>query len=379
MITLSRLSSNGIQIPMDTCLVFEFTVERTLSKQSDELSDSGQAPPTMLDVAALAGVALATVSRVVNGKTGVSADMETRVRAAIERLDYRRNVNASSLRRLDRKTATIGLVLEDVANPFMSSLHRAVEDCARERGMLVFAGSCDEDSQRERELISALRARRVDGIIVVPAGIDHSYLVSAFRLGTSMVFVDRRPGFLDADSVTADDLGGARAAVAHLAEQGYRRIAYVGAALTIGTARDRLQGYTDAMRELGADAQPSHILPGLVTMEQAEQAVTEMLLGPEPPTAIISGQNYFTIGAIKALRALGLQHRVALVGFDDFALADLLDPPVTVIAHDPAELGRTAAQLLFRRLDGDGSPSQQIVCPYSLIPRGSGEIPSDAT
>ena len=148
----------------------------------------------MHDVAALAGVALATVSRVVNGKPGVSPAMQARVEAAIERLDYRRNVNASSLRRLDRKTATIGLVLEDVANPFMSALHRAVEDCARERGVLVFAGSCDEDSRREQELIGALRTRRVDGIIVVPAGTDHSYLLPASRLGTAMVFADRRPG-----------------------------------------------------------------------------------------------------------------------------------------------------------------------------------------
>jgi LacI family transcriptional regulator len=346
-----------------------------LPENVDDLPDPGQAqPPTMLEVAALAGVALATVSRVVNGKRGVSPAMEARVQAAIERLDYRRNVNASSLRRLDRKTATIGLVLEDVANPFMSALHRAVEDCARERGMLVFAGSCDEDSRRERELISALRARRVDGIIVVPAGTDHSYLLSAFRLGTAMVFVDRRPGFLDADSVTSDDTGGARAAVAHLGERGHRRIAYLGAALTIQTARDRLEGYREAMRELGTEPEASHVRPGLVTMEQAERAVLEMLQGPAPPTALISGQNYFTIGAIKTLRALALQHEIALVGFDDFALADLLDPPVSVIAHDPADLGRTAAQLLFRRLDGDGSPSQQIVCPYALIARGSGEI-----
>ena len=328
----------------------------------------------MHDVAALAGVALATVSRVVNGKVGVSPAMEARVQAAIERLDYRRNVNASSLRRLDRKTATIGLVLEDVANPFMSALHRAVEDCARQRGMLVFAGSCDEDSEREQELISALRARRVDGIIVVPAGTDHSYLLPAFRLGTAMVFADRRPGFLDADSVTSDDIGGAQAAVAHLGTRGHRRIAYIGASLTIVTARDRLQGYTDAMRRLVAEPDPSHVRPGLVTMEEAEHVVAEMLGSPDPPTAILSGQNYFTIGAIKALRAHGLQHGVALIGFDDFALADLLEPAVTVVAHDPAELGRTAAELLFRRLDGDASPSQQIVSPFAIISRGSGEI-----
>ena len=328
----------------------------------------------MNDVAALAGVALATVSRVVNAKPGVSATMQARVEAAIERLDYRRNVNASSLRRLDRKTATIGLVLEDVANPFMSALHRAVEDCARKRGILVFAGSCDEDSHREQELISALRARRVDGIIVVPTGTDHSYLHSASRLGTAMVFADRLPGFLDADSVTSDDIGGAQAAVEHLAAIGHRRIAYLGAMLMIGTTRDRLQGYTDAMTKLGAQPQPSHIRPGMVTMEDAEQAAAAMLREPNPPTAILSGQNYFTIGTIKALRSLGMQHKVALVGFDDFALADLLDPAVTVVAHDPAEIGRTAAELLFHRLDGDASPSQHLICPFGVIPRGSGEI-----
>jgi LacI family transcriptional regulator len=332
----------------------------------------------MEDVAALAGVALATVSRVVNRKPGVRPETEARVRAAIERLEYRRNVNASSLRRLDRKTATIGLVLEDVANPFMSALHRAVEDCARDRGVFVFAGSCDEDSGREQELIGALRARRVDGIIVVPAGTDHGYLRSALRLGTALVFVDRRPGFLDADSVTSDDLGAARAAVAHLGRLGHRRIAYLGASLTIGTARDRLQGYSDGLQKLGATSVPSHVRPGLVTMEEAEEFVGELFRDPHPPTAIFSGQNYFTIGAIKALRTLGLQHKIALVGFDDFALADLLDPPVSVVAHDPAELGRTAAELLFRRLDGDASPSQHIVCPFALIDRGSGEIPPSA-
>jgi LacI family transcriptional regulator len=346
-----------------------------LSRLSTDGSGPGTPqPPTMHDVAALAGVSLATVSRVVNGKTGVTMTMQARVEAAIDRLDYRRNVNASSLRRLDRKTATIGLVLEDVANPFMSALHRAVEDRARERGVLVFAGSCDEDSRREQELISALRARRVDGIIVVPASTDHGYLLSAVRLGTAMVFVDRRPGFLDADSVTSDDLAGARAAVLHLGRIGHRRIAYLGAALTIGTARDRLQGFTDAMLGLGATPEPTHVRLGLVTTEEAEQVVTEMLRGPIVPTAILSGQNYFTIGAIKALRAAGLQHEIALVGFDDFALADLLDPPVSVVSHDPAELGHTAADLLFRRLDGDDSPSQNIVCPFAIIERGSGEM-----
>jgi LacI family transcriptional regulator, galactose operon repressor len=328
----------------------------------------------MLDVAALAGVGLATVSRVVNDKPGVSPPTMARVRAAIEQLDYRHDVQASNLRRSDRKTATIGLVLEDVANPFMSALHRAVEDCARARGMLVFAGSCDEDGGREREFISALRARRVDGIIVVPAGPDHSYLLPELRVGTAIVFVDRPPRFLDADSVTSDDRGGAQMAVSHLAERGHRRIAYLGADLAISTAEERLRGYTDALAAHGIDFDPAIVRTGLRTVADGENAVAAMFGDGNAPTALLSGQNYFTIGAYKALRELGLLGRVAVIGVDDFPLAEMLDPPVSVVAHDPVELGLSAAELLLRRLDGERSASEHIVCPVQLISRGSGEI-----
>lgn len=328
----------------------------------------------MVDVAALAGVGLTTVSRVVNGKPGVSARTTARVRAAIGQLDYRHDVQASSLRRSGRKTATIGLVLEDVANPFMSVLHRAVEDCARARGLLVFAGSCDEDGSREREFISALCARWVDGLIVVPAGADHSYLLPDVRLGTAIVFVDRPPRFLDADSVTSDDRGGTEMAVAHLVAAGHRRIAYLGADLAIATAQERLQGYKDALAAQGLAFEPNIVRTGLRTVEDAESSVAAIFADGDAPTALFSAQNYFTIGAYRALRALGLLGRIAVIGFGDFPVAEMLDPPVTVIAHDPAELGLSAAELLFRRLDGDRSPSQHIVRPVQLICRGSGEM-----
>ena len=333
----------------------------------------------MLDVAALAGVGLTTVSRVVNGKPGVSTATTERVQAAIDQLDYRHDVHASSLRRSDRKTATIGLVLEDVANPFMSALHRAVEDSARARGMLVFAGSCDEDADREREFISALRARRVDGIIVVPAGSDHSYLLPEVRLGTAVVFVDRPPRFLDADSVTSDDYGGIYAAVSHLVEHGHERIAFLGADLTIATAAARLRGYTGALRAHGLAFEPAIVRTGLRTVEDAERWVAEVFADGTAPTALLSAQNYFTIGAYKALHRADLWGQIAVVGFDDFPLAEMLEPPVTIVSHDPVELGRTAARLLLRRLDGDRSPSEQVVCPVYLVPRGSGEIAARAT
>jgi LacI family transcriptional regulator len=330
----------------------------------------------MRDVAALAGVGLKTVSRVVNGESNVSDETRARVETAIDRLDYRRDINASHLRRLGRKTATIGLVLEDVSNPFSSALHRAIEDRARERGVMLFTGSCDEESDRERELIGTFRARRVDGIVVVPASADHRYLLPEQRARTPLVFVDRPARFINADSVTSDNVGGAERAIAHLAAFGHRRIGFLGDALEIQTAADRLRGYSLALTALGLDYDPAVVRTALRNVDVAAVAVTELLRAANPPTALFTAQNLVTIGALRALRELGLEHTTGLVGFDDIELADLLEPAVTVVAQDPAAMGRAAADLLFRRLDGDDSPPEHVVIDVELIARGSGEIPA---
>src|SRR5438270_3574938 len=242
-ITLSRSHCQEPSNRYTICSALTSKGETSLSEQTQETARR----PTMLDVAALAGVGLKTVSRVVNGEPGVSPALEARVRRAIEQLNYRRDANASMLRRLGGKTQSIGLVLEDVSNPFSSALHRAIEDAARARDVLVFAGSCDEDAGRERELIGSLRDRRVDGIIVVPASHDHSYLYDEKRAGTALVFVDRPAGHLDADSVASNNVGGSVEAVEHLLARGHRRIAFLGDLLSISTARERLQGYRQAL------------------------------------------------------------------------------------------------------------------------------------
>ena len=329
----------------------------------------------MRDVAALAKVSLKTVSRVVNGETGVSPRLAKRVMTARDRLGYRHDLTASSLRRSDGRSLTIGVLLEDVSNPFASTLHRAIEDVAVERRVLVLAGSSDEDEDRERQLVSAFVSRRVDGLIIQPSSHDHSYLHTERRAGTPVVFVDRPPSFLDADAVVTDNAAGIRGAVRHLVEQGHRRIAYLGDMRSIATAAERHQGYVEELAEqkIGVDA--TLVRLDLRGIEKAEAAAREVLARPQRPTAIIAGQNLITIGAFRALRALDLHRRVALVGFDDFLLADLLEPGITVIAQDPAAIGRTAAAVLFRRLDGDRSPSQVHTVRTRMITRGSGEIP----
>jgi len=328
----------------------------------------------MRDVAALAGVSLKTVSRVVNGLPSVDPALAARVRRAAAQLNYRHNMTASNLRRGDRRSFMIGLMLEDVGNPYSSSIYRAVENVARERGVGLLAGSLDEDPARERELAAALVARRVDGLIVVPAGRDHSYLRGEQEMGTGFVFVDRPPVLLAADSVTADNRNGAVTAVRHLAARGHRRIAFLGDLTTIATCQERLAGYREALHEAGLASDPRIVRCDLHTAQAAEAAVADLLAAPEPPSALFASQNIITLGAIRALRAYGAQHRVAMVGFDDVPLADLVDPPVTVVAQDVTAIGTLAAGILFRRIDGDTSAPQAHVLPTRLIQRGSGEI-----
>jgi LacI family transcriptional regulator len=329
---------------------------------------------TMRDVAALAGVSLKTVSRVVNGAPTVDADLAARVRRAAAQLNYRHNMTASNLRRGDRRSFMIGLMLEDVSNPYSAGVYRAVEDVSRERGVGVLAGSLDEDPARERELAAGLVARRVDGLIIVPAGRDHSYLRDEQEMGMAVVFVDRPPALLPADSVMADNARGAAVAVRHLIGHGHRRIAFLGDLTTIATAQERYAGYRRTLREAGLAEDQALVLHDLHTAEAAEAAVIRLLNGPEPPSALFSSQNLITLGTVRALRACVAQHRTALVGFDDLPLADMLDPPVTVVAQDAAAIGTLAAQILFRRIDGDTSQPQARIVPTRLIPRGSGEI-----
>jgi LacI family transcriptional regulator len=328
----------------------------------------------MRDVAALARVSVTTVSRVINGEPGVSPPLALRVGAAIEQLNYRHNLTASSLRRADGRGGTIGVVLEYIADPFDALMHRAIEEYALTRGVLVLAGSLLEDEARERELIAALAARRVDGLVIMPAGHDQSYLLNERRSGTPMVFVDRPPSFFDADDVLTDNLDGARRGVGHLLAHGHRRVGYLGDLQRITTAALRLQGYRDELAVHGIGVDDRLVRTDVRGSEQAEAVTLEILSNKPAPTALFAGQGPLTTGAYRGLRRLGLHHKVALVGFDDIPLADLLEPGITVMAQDPAAMGRAAAEQLFRRMDGDRSPSVHQVIPTRLITRGSGEI-----
>jgi LacI family transcriptional regulator len=187
--------------------------------------------------------------------------------------------------------------------------------------------------------------------------------------------VDRPPNFLDADAVVSDHAGGARAAVAHLIAAGHRRIGFLGDRPEVFTAAERLRGYRETLAHHGLAEDLDLVRHPRFRGVDAYETTCELLDGTDPPTALFASQNLISVGAVRAVHALGRQHEIAMVSFDDILLADALDPGLTVVAQDPMALGRTAAELVFSRLDGYDGPTRHVVIPTQLIERGSGELP----
>lgn len=330
--------------------------------------------PTMRDVAARAGVSLKTVSRVVNSEPGVSPELVHAVREAARQLDYRHNFAARQLRVAGQRTYSVAVLVQDLSNPYSAELIRAIDDIARTQHLILISASLDEEVDREREVVANLINRRVDGLILVPASSDQSYLQTEIAAGLAVVLIDRPPRNLAVDNVTVENEEGARQAVAHLLQHGHRRIGIVTDDLRVATARARLHGYLRGMEEGGGES-GSDLVKTARTATAAQRAVADLLQLPDPPTAIFTARNCITEGAVAALQHAGLSHEVALVGFDDISLADLLVPGLTVIRQDPFEIGRIATTLLLERLDDPSLPPRDIVLPTELVMRGSGEIP----
>ncbi|MBO0803178.1 MAG: LacI family DNA-binding transcriptional regulator [Nocardiopsaceae bacterium] len=316
----------------------------------------------MKDVALRAGVALKTVSRVVNSEPGVTPETASRVLGAIEELGFRRNESARLLR--TGRTATVGFIADNWGDRESAALGRGVEEVAREHGFLLFAGSTDTDPVREEQLTLSLCARRVDGLVIVPTPGDHDYLLSEIEAGIAAVFALRPPYHLArADAALVDEHGAARTAVAHLIAQGHERIGYLGGDQASYRTRQLLDGYREAMGTAG------------LTVDEAWTSLTPQRLLNSTVTAVLCGSREHTALALRTVVEAGMSRRVAVVGFGAFELAEYLAPGLTVISYDPAEVGRAAGELLFGRLGGYRGPGRRVYVPATLVTRGSGEVP----
>ena len=245
-----------------------------------------------------------------------------------------------------------------------------MEEIARERGVALFVTSVGTDGKYEQAGVEALLGRQVTGLISTPVVADQSYLMR-WQSRTAMVFIDRAPSNITADTVLEDDRGGGYAATAHLIEHGHRRIGFIGDSSSIATTVGRLDGYSAALADAGIDEDRRFVILGAMSSREAAEATMNLLTRPQPPTAFFSSNARCSIGVVPALQKSG-RTDIALVGYGDFPLASALQPALTVIDQNPDALGRAAATRLFQRLDNpDRRRKRRMVLPVRLVLRAS--------
>ncbi|QDP95721.1 LacI family transcriptional regulator [Microlunatus elymi] len=322
--------------------------------------------PTMRDVAARAGVGVGTVSRVVNKSSSVSAETRARVEKAIAETGFHRNEVARMLRP-GQASATVGLIIDDLENPFSSEVAAGALQVAKGRDHVLLIGSTERDAQAERDLVREFVRRQVDGLLIVSS--DRKPIDETLGIGTvPVVYVDRAPAGGRYDRVLLDNHSGVKSALNGLLEAGHRRIAYIGGSPDATTGATRLRSYKQLLSQRGIRPDADLISMHNYSTDSARESTIGLLTRRRPPTAIFSDNNRMTLGVLQALTTLGTT--VALAGFDDLELADLLPFEVDLVVYSPADLGRRGAEQLFRRIDGDTGPARTLRVPTRLDRRG---------
>jgi LacI family transcriptional regulator len=317
---------------------------------------------TIREVAKRAQVSVGTVSNVLSGSGSVKPELRRRVQLAMRELDYQPNQIARSLK--TKSTKTLGTVVSDITNPFFPQLIRGAEDAALERGYLLMTLNTDDHVDREQRALSLLRARKVDGIMLVmaPDSQDASHILATQASGTPVVCLDRVAEGTPLDSVCVDNVKGARMCMHHLLARGHRRIGMLSGSVGLQTALQRLIGYQEVMRESGGDVDERLIRHGDFRLESGYRLTKEMLLEPEAPTAIFASNAMMGFGALKAMRELGVRcpEDVSLAVFDDIPFGDVMQPRLTVVAQPAYEMGRRGAQLLIARIEHEDIPPEPM-------------------
>jgi LacI family transcriptional regulator len=321
---------------------------------------------TLADVARLAEVSTKTVSRALSGAPNVDPATRARVQRAATTLRFRPNALARELRS-GGVTTTVGFVIGDLTNPFYGQVAGGVERALSRRGLTLVLAATEDDAAAEARVVVAMLERRIRALLLVPIADDHGYLEGERQFGTPIVAVDRPLANATSDSVVFDNRAGAREGVAALLAAGHRRIGFVGSTESLYTHRERLAGFRQALAGAGLPEDPALVRTDGPDIGSAQCATADLLALPEPPTAIFAGNNRAAIGVLQARRAAGAE--LALLAFDDFELAESMG--ISVVAHDPALMGASAAELALRRIADPMGIVEQLVLPTRVVLRGS--------
>ena len=324
----------------------------------------------MRAVADMAGVAMSSVSRVLSGHPDVSPAMRERVMEAVDELGYQPDVLAQSLRR--KTTRSVGFVVGDISNPLLAEITLGAETALRDAGYSMLLTNSENDPALDAGHVRLLMQRRVDGLMLSLASEEHAETIATLAaLEAPIVLIDRElPNEVRASAVLSDHRSGMRAAVRHLLDLGHRHIGLI-LGKPMRFSRERRLGLVEAYRERSLD--PTYrILEGELGSSHGRTATAQLLDGPDPPTAIVAGGNQILIGTLEEVqrRRLKIGADLSLVSCDAISITELFDPPIAVIRRDNREIGRRAAQMLLRHLQGE-DVRQEVVLPTEFVPRAS--------
>jgi LacI family fructose operon transcriptional repressor len=320
------------------------------------------------DVAEAAGVSTATVSRVLSNGLHVRPEVRERVMATVERLGYRPNLVARSLR--SQQSSTIGLIVSDISNPFFTAISRAVEDTAYGQGFSVLLCNTDENPEKEAIYLNLMRDTAVAGAIMSPTRQTIANFADS-NFPFPIVVVDRSISNGDVDAVLLDNVDAAYRLITHLIEQGYRRIAALCSEMSTGL--ERQLGYEKALRAHGLAPKSEYMKYVPPKAEAGYAATLKMLDLAEPPDALFTINGLLAEGALQAIRErnLTIPDDIALVTFDETTWSSLVQPAITLIAQPTYEIGKTAAELLMQRIADPARPTRQVILKGQLLVRGS--------
>lgn len=325
---------------------------------------------TIRDVARLANVSVATVSRVINKNSNVSNNTKQRVDKAIKELGYKPNSIAKGL--ASKKTRTLALILPDISNPFFGELARAVEDSAALKDYTVILCNTENDVMKEKGYIEKMKGRFVDGILFAGHTLQEPEILTLEKEEIPIIVLDRAPGKNLCSVVRSDNRAGARLAIQHLLDIGCKKIAHIYGPQKAATAKERLLGYEDMVGD-SSWYTPSLLEPGHFTIKKGMEAVQKLLERHPDIDGIFAGNDLIAIGALKQLKQLKIEvpDQIALIGFDGIELTEITEPEITTIAQPIYTMGSIAVSLLIKKIEGILVANQVYEIDVELLIRGS--------